>query len=81
MDPTIVIGLPIDVAPNSLHRLRSVWEQPDARLILTPTLPVAHIRRDLEFSGIRLADYALPAPRTEMRVFSNTIALDPAAVR
>jgi hypothetical protein len=69
MDPIVTTVLPILPLPNTPANLRALWERPDTRMILTPMRPVAHFRRDLEFAGVRLADYALPPPRAELRVF------------
>jgi hypothetical protein len=47
---------------------RALWESADAQIVLTPQRPIAHLRRDLEFPEVRLADYVLPRP--ELRFFT-----------
>ncbi len=55
--------MPILSPPNSPVPTRELWERRDARIVLTPQRPIAHFRRQLQFSNIRLADYVLPPPQ------------------
>lgn len=55
--------VPVSAPPDSCDEIRKLWESPQAQFRFTPQRPVAHFRRELQFDGVRLADYALPPPR------------------
>jgi hypothetical protein len=55
--------LPVSAPLDSCEETRRLWESPQAQLVFTPQRPVAHFRRELQFDGVRLADYALPPSR------------------
>ncbi len=70
--PLTATPLPILPNPEHLDAIRAQWEAPGARLILTPQRPVAHFSRELEFTGVRLGDYAVPTPRAVLRAYPET---------
>ncbi len=67
MSPIYRMHLLIYPRQDGVEASRVLWERPDTRIILTPQQPVAHFRRELEFTGVRLADYVRHV-RAELKV-------------
>jgi hypothetical protein len=62
-DPVRVFPVQVLEQTTLLPDTRAAWAQPDTRIVLTPQHPVAHLRRDVVFRGVRLSGYTLtPTP-------------------